>query len=362
MKRIIVSVTNDLTTDQRVDKICNTLLENDYNVFLVGRKLKTSKPISREYRTKRFNLIFNKGPLFYANYNIRLFFFLLFSKFDILWSNDLDTLPANFSVSKLKNKKIIFDSHEYFTEVPELVNRPKVKKIWKTIEKVFLPKLKNIFTVSPSIAELYNDEYNIDVKILRNVPRLNHKLFPVENIKLDNKKILIYQGAINVNRGIEYMIKSMQYIENAKLYILGTGDIYSEIKELILNLNLEDKVIMLGEIPLEKLRSYTIQADIGLSLEEDMGLNYRFSLPNKLFNYIHAELPVLVSYLPEMKNLVNKYQIGNNIDKHDAKHIAENINSMLNNKEMMQKWKQNAKLAAAELNWENEQKVILDIL
>jgi hypothetical protein len=109
-QKIIVSVTNDLTTDQRVDKICNTLLELHFDVLLVGRILPQSQNIIRKYKTKRFKLWFNKGPLFYANYNIQLFFFLLFKNSDVLWSNDLDTLWANYIVSKWKNKKLIFDS------------------------------------------------------------------------------------------------------------------------------------------------------------------------------------------------------------------------------------------------------------
>ena len=357
-QNIIVSVTNDLTTDQRVDKICNTLSELNFNVLLVGRYLPQSKPVKRAYQIKRFKLWFNKGPLFYANYNLRLFFFLLFRSTDALWSNDLDTLLANYLISKWKRKKLIFDSHEYFTEVPELVDRPKVKKIWKRIEKKILPKLKNVLTVSPSIVDLYKKEYGIDAKLLRNVPYLIKEKAEVENIKIEGKKILIYQGAINVNRGIEYMVQAMQYIDNVFLYIVGYGDISNEIAELIKKSNLEDKVKMLGEIPLEKLHGYTQQADLGLSLEEDKGLNYRFALPNKLFNYIQAGLPVLVSYLPEMKKMVEHYQIGKNIVKHNPEHIAECIESMINDKEKMQLWKDNAKKAAQELNWEREKHVI----
>jgi glycosyltransferase involved in cell wall biosynthesis len=360
-QKIIVSVTNDLSTDQRVDKICNTLLELNFDVLLVGRILPNSISVKRTYSTRRFKLWFNKGALFYANYNIRLFFFLLFNKTDVLWSNDLDTLLANYIISKWNNKKLIFDSHEYFTEVPELIDRPKVKKIWKGIERRILPKLKHVLTVSASISELYQKEYGINVKLLRNVPPLKKHNVDVHNIKVKGKKILIYQGAINVNRGIEYMVESMKNIENAILYIVGYGDISSKISELIISLQLEEKVIMLGEIPLEKLHGYTEQADLGLSLEEDKGLNYRFALPNKLFNYIQAGLPVLVSYLPEMKNLVNQYEVGDVIEKHNTKHIAEKINSMLNNKEQMQIWSGNAQKAALELNWDKEKHVIEEL-
>jgi len=229
-QKIIVSVTNDLATDMRVDKICNSLLELNYDVLLVGRVLPNSIRVKRIYSTRRFKLWFNKGALFYANYNIRLFFFLLFNSFDVLWSNDLDTLWANHLAAKWKNKKLIFDSHEYFTEVPELVDRPKVKRFWKRIEQRILPQLKHISTVSPSIVDLYQKEYGIKVKLLRNVPVLHKSNVEVENIKEEGKSILIYQGAINVNRGIEHMIEAMQHVDNALLYIFGKGDILMKLK------------------------------------------------------------------------------------------------------------------------------------
>lgn len=357
-QKIIVSVTNDLTTDQRVAKICNTLIELNFEVILVGRKLANSQPIKRTYTTKRFNLWFNKGALFYANYNIRLFFFLLFNKADVYWSNDLDTLWANHLASKWKNKKLIFDSHEYFTEVPELINRPKVQRFWKRIEQRILPQLKNVLTVSQSIADLYQQEYVIDVKLLRNIPVQNTSFFEVENLKIENKKIIIYQGAINVNRGIELMVKAMNHLDNCMLYLIGKGDISEDIAQLIKSENLSGKVKMLGEIPYEKLHSYTVQADLGLSLEEDKGLNYRFALPNKLFNYIHSEVPVLVSNLPEMANLVSQYQVGEVTKILEPQQLAEEIENMLSNPINYMQWKANCKKATLELNWESEKQVI----
>ncbi len=357
-QKIIVSVTNDLTTDQRVAKICNTLADLNFEVILIGRKLSNSQSIKRNYTTKRFNLWFNKGALFYANFNIRLFLFLIFNKADAYWSNDLDTLLANHLASKWKNKKLIFDSHEYFTEVPELVNRPKIQRFWKRIEQRIVPQLKNVLTVSQSIADLYQQEYGIDVKLLRNVPEQNTTIFEVENLKLNQQKIIIYQGAINVNRGIELMVKTMNYLDNCILYLIGKGDLSEKIAQLIELENLTNKVIMLGEIPHEKLRSYTIQADLGLSLEEDKGLNYRFALPNKLFNYILAEVPVLVSNLPEMSNLVKQYQVGEITDSHTPQELAVKIEKMINNPTDYIIWKNNCKKAALELNWETEKQVI----
>ncbi|MGB0882841.1 MAG: glycosyltransferase, partial [Vicingaceae bacterium] len=263
---------------------------------------------------------------------------------------------------KWKNKQLIFDSHEYFTEVPELVNRPRVQKFWKRIERKILPKLTHVITVSQSIANLYEKEYKINVQLLRNVPTIHKPSFEVKKIKTEGKKTIIYQGAVNVNRGIEQMILAMLHINNAILYIAGDGDISTKIKALIEKHKLSEKVILLGKIPLEELHNYTIQADLGLSLEEDKGLNYRFALPNKLFDYIQAEIPVLVANLPEMEKLVKQYKVGEVIENHDPKHIAEKINSMLSNTEKLPTWKAKCKKAAQELNWENETVFLQDFL
>jgi glycosyltransferase involved in cell wall biosynthesis len=361
-QKIIVSVTNDLVVDQRVAKVCQTLTKMGFKVVLIGRELKGSLPIKRNYKVKRFKLFFNKGFLFYANYNIRLFFYLLGNKVDILWSNDLDTLPANYLASKIKGKKIIYDSHEYFTEVPELVIRPQVQKVWEAIEELILPKLKNVITVCHSIANCYAKKYKINVNVVRNVPHKNKTFLTVKNLREEGKNLIIYQGAVNVNRGIEPLVEAMQKIENTTLFIIGEGDVFDGIISLIRKLNLSHKVKMLGKIPFELLHDYTMQADLGVSLEENIGLNYKYALPNKLFDYINAKVPVLTANLPEMAAIVNQYNVGETIDEITPNAIAEKINKLLTDKEQLKLYKANTIKAAAELNWETEQKIIQDLV
>lgn len=361
-QRIIISVTNDLVTDQRVNRVCCSFLTLNYDVLLVGRKLKNSLPVDRKYQTKRFNLRFNKGFLFYANYNIHLFFFLLFSKSTLLWSNDLDSLPANYLISKIKGTKLIYDSHEYFTEVPELVNRPKIKKIWESIERKIFPRLKNVITVSQQIANEYTKKYNVDVKVIRNLPIKVKDYYEVKNIKKEGSKIIIYQGWANVNRGLEPLVEAMQCIESAHLYIIGDGDIFDNIIAQVLNLKLQDKVTLLGKIPFELLPHYTHQADLGVSLEENVGLNYKYALPNKLFDYISAGVPALTSNLPEMEQIVKTYHVGETIEQITPIAIAEKINNLLANETLLKEYAENCLKAKEELCWENEEKKLYDFI
>ncbi|MDO3693839.1 glycosyltransferase [Wenyingzhuangia sp. chi5] len=361
MKTIVVSVTNDLVVDQRVHKVCTTLQEMGFSIHLVGRKLKNSLSIHRNYKTTRIKLLFNKGPLFYAEYNFRLFCFLLFTKKDILLSNDLDTLLPNFLVSKICHKPIVYDSHELFTEVPELIHRPRIQKTWLTIEQFIFPKLKDIFTVCFSIADYYEKKYHVALNILRNVPVSVNETNTVDHEILsfiENKQAVIYQGAVNIGRGIELMIDVVSQMENTVLCVFGDGDIYDKIAVKIKEADMEDKVLLYGKVPPKDLKSITPLFDVGLSLEENLGMNYKYALPNKLFDYIHAEIPCLVSNLPEMKHLVKAYNVGEVVDTKSIKSIVVTLQKLITNKN---DYKESFILAKQDLNWEKESEVIKQV-
>ena len=361
-KKVIVSVSNDLVSDQRVHKTCITLIENGWEVLLVGRKLPNSLALNpRPYSCKRMNLLFTKGALFYAEFNFRLFLFLLFHRAKVLHSNDLDTLLANYLVSKIKGSHLVYDSHEYFTEVPELVNRPKVQKIWERIEGLIFPKLQHVFTVNESIAELYRNKYRVNVKVLRNVPRLNSTTHPLAtSLDFGGRKILLLQGAgINIQRGAEELVEAMQYIVDAVLLVVGSGDVLPMLKQQTLALNLSDRVYFLDKMPFEKLQNITRQATLGFSMDKATNINYQLSLPNKLFDYIHAGLPVVASNLKEVSNIVLNYNVGMILPNHEPIIIAEKISELLENNSLLNEFKINCLKAALELNWENEEKKLI---
>lgn len=358
MQRVVVSVTNDLVTDQRVHKVCTTLSTMDFDVVLIGRKLSNSLAINRNYKTVRMKLLFNNGFMFYAEYSIRLFFKLFFIKKDVLLSNDLDTLLPNFLISRIFSKKLVYDSHELFTEVPELIDRPTIKNTWLSIEKFIFPRLKNVYTVNASIASIYKKKYNVDVEIIRNIAPL------FENESLDialskkvkgNKKMLILQGSgINMDRGAEEAVTMMQYLENVVLYVIGSGDVFDKLKELVKTLKLEDKVFIKNRMSYQELMEYTKIADLGLSLDKGTNLNYEYSLPNKVFDYIQAKTPLLVSNRKDIASLVLDNNIGLVVENLDPEKLAQIIKNIFIDQELLKEWRENLVKAQKRYNWEKE--------
>ena len=368
-QRIIISVTSDLSTDQRVHRAALTLHNNGFEILLVGRLLKNSLDISgRPYATHRFKLWFTKGALFYASYNLRLFFYLWFQRVDILLANDLDTLLPNYMVSKIKRKPLVYDNHEYYTGVPELANRALVRGIWKAIERWIFPKLKYVYTVNASIADLYKSEYKVPVSVVRNVPlTITKSAFTKtqlrKNVGLpDDKFIVILQGnGINVDRGAEEAVLSMQYVEDVLLVIAGNGDVIQKLKNMVINKNLESKVVFKSRMPFNELINYTRCANLGLTLDKNTNINYRFSLPNKLFDYIQCGVHVLASDLIEVKKIIQHYNIGTIVKTIFPLDLAKAIHEIKGDDYRQQLWETNLKTAAAQLNWENEQHELLKI-
>jgi len=226
--------------------------------------------------------------------------------------------------------------------------------------------LKNVYTVNESIAAIYSKKYKVPVQVVRNLPfRPSEKSNKIrrEDVGLPvDKKIFLFQGAgINVDRGAEEAIEAIAENENAALLFIGGGDVFKQLKEKVRSLKIEDKVFFIPKQPMEILYQYTSLADFGLTLDKDTNLNYRFSLPNKLFDYIQAGLPVLASDLPEVRKIVEHYNIGKITPSTSVADIAATMKQMISDAQQLALWKENLKIAAADLCWENEEKKLMQI-
>jgi glycosyltransferase involved in cell wall biosynthesis len=343
-----------------------------YEVLLVGRQRKNSLPLAgRLYKMHRMKLWFDKGPWFYANFNLSLFFLLLHRKTGLIVANDLDTLAGCYSAWKCKKffgrkVQLLHDCHEYFRGVPELVGRKFTTRIWKTIEDHTFRKLPAIIAVNQSVARLYETEYSKPVTVIRNVPFRKEPQSPADKAGYGigpDQKVILYQGAVNVDRGLEEAIQAMKFLRtDAKLVIAGTGDVFDKIMKFAVDQKVSGKVVFLGQVPFQDLHPITLMADLGLSIEKDVSLNYHYALPNKFMDYIQARVPVLISPFPEMKAVVDKYFIGETIENHDPQHLAARIDAMLMNKDRLRLYRENLERAAEDLCWENEEKILMRII
>jgi glycosyltransferase involved in cell wall biosynthesis len=369
MKKAILAVTNDIHTDQRVNKAAKALYKMGFQVMIVGVKRKDSHPFSPSYAViKRIPLIFHKGFLFYAEYNIKLLIVLISRQFNLIVSNDLDTLPACHLAAFLKKKPLVYDSHEYFCGSPEIVSRPAVFRFWKLLEKWLFPRQKTIITVNESIASLYEKEYGKTVYVVRNIPPYRSPVgcLPADELSLPPQKdIILLQGSgINIDRGAEELLLAMfpeHGLKNVLLVVIGSGDVFPKLKEMARHPQLKGRVQFFNRMSHDLLYEYTRYAKIGVSLDKDTNLNYRYSLPNKLFDYIMAGTPQLATDLPEVAAIIRRYNTGLLIHSHAPAHIAKSIQAMLDDRVRFKKWEDNCMEAAKELCWENEEQKLIEI-
>lgn len=357
--KIVFTVTTDLTYDQRMQRICHSLSQAGFDILLVGRRKKQSIPlIATSYQQKRLHCFFEKGKLFYIEYNIRLFFFLLSCPTQIISSIDLDTLLPCLLISKLRHKKCVYDAHEYFSEVPEVVNRPLTKKIWEGIAAFCIPRVDAAYTVSASLKKVFSKRYDTSFELVRNIT-VGNAIIPLR--KKQHPPILFYQGALNEGRGLEILLQIMTKLENVELWIAGEGDLSDSLKDQSNKLGVNHKVKFLGYVLPSQLKAITLKATIGLNLLANKGLSYYYSLANKTFDYIHAGLPAIHPNFPEYQQLNTQYSIGLLVDDLKEETLLKVISTLINDKELYIQLQQNCLKAARELTWQVEEKRLIDL-
>ena len=354
-KHIICCVTNDLVNDQRMQRICTALVNCGFKVTLVGRALPDSKALTRQaFQQHRIPCKYHKGKLFYLEYNYRLHQFLSAQKPDIINAVDLDTVASVFLYRKFYSVVTTFDAHEWFTEVPELLGRPISKWIWKLLESIAIKSFQASYTVSQSIADVYRSSYGVHMKVIRNLPLKN--AYANER---EQSNYMLYQGALNKDRGLEPLLRAMLQIERP-LKIAGEGDLSAELRALVNRLALEDKVEFLGMLSPDALKEVTAKAWIGLNLLEGESMSYRFSLANKFFDYMQAGVPSISMKYPEYERINAEDEVSILVEKADEKSIIDAVNK-LEEASDYQRLHYNAQRAAGKYYWEEEEIKLMEI-
>lgn len=354
-KRLVFTVINDINYDQRMIRICNSLQKSGYDVLLIGKERPDSKALfNQSFATKRLSVKKTEGKLMYAIYWIKLFFYLLFTKADAFCATDLDSIIPVYWASFFRRKKRIYDGHELFTEMKEVVTRPNVKKMWDWIEKKYLPRFQHGYTIGPAYASYFKEKYNLNYQVVRNATVL-------EEYKREEseEKFILYQGAVNEGRCFEQLLPAMALIPY-KLIICGRGNYFDKAKEEIKRLHLEDRVFLKGYIPPQDLKSYTRKAHIGITLFDGISLSNQLSMANRYFDYMHAGVPQICMDFKEYQEVNKKYEIAYLIPHPPKKEkIAEGIKKLMEDANYHQKLQENCKLAREEFNWQNEEKTLI---
>jgi len=370
LSTLVFTVTNDLSYDQRMQRICTSLASAGYDVLLVGRMKNGAIPLTAQaFRQKRLTAWFQKGPAMYMEYNCRLLFFLLFCKMDVICAIDLDTILPCYFVSRLRRKKRVYDAHELFTEMKEIVSRPLIRKWWMATEQFAVPKFRHGYTVNQSLQQTFKERYGVEYEVIRNLPKyeVQSTKYEVRSTKyeihhspftIDHSPFIIYQGAVNEGRSFETIIPAMQQV-TAPLVICGDGNFFTQTQQLVTACSVQNKVEMKGNIPPHILQQITPQARVALMIFEATGQNQYHSLANRFFDYIMAGVPQVCVNYPEYKAINDEWNIALMIDDTEPATIANAINTLLSDDALYEQLHQNCMKAREHLNWAGEEKKLL---
>jgi len=361
MRSVLFAVTTDLNYDQRMQRICGSLARHGYAVQLVGRVWADSQALQPQpYRQHRLHCWFTKGKLFYGEYMLRLFWYVLWQRADAWCAIDLDTALPLWLRALLGGQPLVYDAHELFTEVPEVVARPAVQRLWRVVERFIVPRAALAYTVGPALAGIFEQRYGRPFAVVRNISWLEEEALPPAPLTAPLGSYILYQGALNAGRGLEVLLEAMVQVEG-RLVICGEGDLSGVLRRQAAQLGLvtAGKVEFRGFLLPEALREVTRQAAVGIMLLEDQGLSYYYSLANKFFDYLHAGAPQLVVDFPEYRTLNDQYQVAEVVDLTVAS-IARALNELLHPDSVRyRELAHNCHRARHELNWQREEQRLL---
>lgn len=367
-KTVLILFLSNFYYDSRASNLYKSFCERGYKVKVVSFDWMTN-----EFKTKRGEISvykLHKGFLsltYYLKFIFILSSNLIRSNAAIIFAEDVYTLPFAVIFSKLKNKKVIYDSRELYGYLASLRKRKIAQAILSSIEKIFIRGAYKIITTGKLDSEHIENKFNLkDTIVIRNLPFVADISKPFnfrEYLDINkNVKILLYQGVILHGRGLRPIFKALHKLNDCVLVVLGDGEYREFYQNLAKEEGFIDKVFFWGKVEQPRLLEYTAGADIGISIIENLSLSYYYALPNKMFEYIQAGIPVVSSSFPQMKEVIDKYKVGIYIDPENIEEIINVLNNLLNNNELRENLKRNCIIAAKELNWDKEINKLFDLI
>lgn len=357
--RVAYFILNSFDVDSRARLEVETIRQMGHEVEMIVTKGESSReylgcPIHRigQWRWPSRKIRFLQYNLVAALIGMRL-------KADIYHAVDLDTLAPAFWAGRKTGGRVIYEARELYTELEPLRGRNLVRSFWEHLERRLISKVDAVVTINESIAIELCKRYRIEKpSVIRNVA-LIPKSLEVRNLRAefgipDSHKILIYQGVLRGGQGLLAQLDMLRFLDGVSMIFVGDGPLEKDLREKASRLGLEDRAIFAERIPPDELVNFTASADAGMLLMEDVALNNRLALPQKLFQYLSAGIPQIVSAVPEISRFVRGQETGIVVNSKDPVGAAAEIAAFVFDSERYSRARENCRKSAAINNWETE--------
>lgn len=361
--RVCMVLFGDLRYDFRVFRQADALRGAGHEVVLVtsdfGGRL---PPVWNDFDLRRIPLDRSRSlrrtyPLFW----LRAERLAAAAEAEVYHAHDLDALWPSARAAARRGAHLVYDSHELFVEQSSLVHRPGIRGFWRWLERRLIRRVGRVLTVSSTIADSLQRTYGLEQApvLVRNLPPFRE---PVAGEGLrqalgllgDREPLVLYQGGFLTGNGLDDQITAMGRIEEGRLVLLGSGPTEESLRSQVTTLGLHDRVRFLPRRPFPELHALTCGADIGLCVIRPTGSSFLWSMPNKLFEYMMAGLPVVAGDTPEIRRVIEETEAGVVVDPADPEAIAEAIRELLTDLPRRRRMGEAALRHAERYCWERE--------